>query len=90
MAHSAGLDVEFDQSSGRVVSGLLSQENDFHEKKVSATKVMAHFCSFSIDRRCLHECKIECDHRELFSFLAQVTAEMWVIFLTSHDAQQVL
>ena len=42
---------------------------------------------FSIGRRCLHEYCVKCDHKEMFSLLAQVTAEMWVIFPTSHDAQ---
>ena len=44
------------------------------------------FC-LSTGIRCLHECKIECDHRELFSLLAQITTQMWVIFPTTHDAE---
>ena len=72
---------EFDQSSGRAVRGLLSQkENDFHhEKQVSVdsnqSRGIFQFC-LSSGRRCLPECKIECDHRELFSLLVQVTSEM--------------
>ena len=80
---------EFDQSSGRTVSGLPSQNrNDLHEKQVTIDSNESPgiflFC-LSTDRRCLHECEVKCDHRELFSLLAQVTTEMWVIFPTSHE-----
>ena len=71
----------------RIVSGLFSQNrNDFDEKQVSVdsneSRGIFLFC-FSTGRRCLHGCEVKCDHMELFSLLAQVTTEMWVIFPTS-------
>ena len=78
---------EFEQSSGRKVRGLLSQNrNDFHSKQVSVdsneSRGIFLFC-FSTNRRCLHECEVKCDHRELFSPRASHCGD--VVFPTSHD-----
>ena len=35
--------------------------------------------------RCLHDCGVTCDHWELFTLLAQLTRETWVIFPATHD-----
>ena len=63
---------EFDQSSGRIVSGLLHQNrNDFHEKQVSVdsneSRGIFLFC-LSTGRRCLHECEVKCDDRSCSPF----------------------
>ena len=52
----------------------------------TATRVVAYFCSVSPLADVVFT-NVECDHRELFSLLAQVTTEMWVIFPTSHDTE---
>ena len=68
--------IEFDQSSGRIVSGLLAS---------TATRVVAYFFSVSPLPDVVFTNAKSNAITGLFSLLAQVTTEMWVIFPTSHD-----
>ena len=81
---------EFDQSCGRVVSSLLSQKGEWLSRRTDQRPQQPE--SWLISVLSLHRPTLSSRHQnrmlsQLLSLLAQVTTEMWVMFLTTHDTE---